>query len=218
MKRTIIMTIIFSLLSAISTYFLFHSMEGFKTEVKESKIAVKEMQGQVSAIENKYKNEIQYWVQKNNSLQKQIVKTETALGESRQRINFMRKKIEGTIETPSALKVLPNGEDLGGACDSLKEQVTQFISEAAIGDSLCDNEIFDLKTVIQNKDSALTVCEKSFFAMNNVVNNSLAQQTALADKLNLVDKKLRRENRKTKFLSAAVFVLSGVTTTLLLVK
>ena len=38
MKRTIIITIIFSLLSVISTYLLFDSMEGFKAEVMESKI------------------------------------------------------------------------------------------------------------------------------------------------------------------------------------
>ncbi|MBI3502295.1 MAG: hypothetical protein HY063_10925, partial [Bacteroidetes bacterium] len=145
MKRTIIITILFSLLSAISTYLLFHSMEGFKGEIKESKIAVKEMQGQVNSIENKYKNEIQYWMQKNNSLRQQIVKTETALGESKQNENSLQGKIHFLISEGKNLK---DTSEIISNCDSLKEKVNQFISETNVRDSLCDNEISELKTVI----------------------------------------------------------------------
>ncbi len=220
MKRTIIITLLFSLISSVSTYLLFHSMEGFKTEIRESKIAVKEMQSQVNSIENKYKSEIQYWVQKNSDLQNQIQQTETNMNVSKQKENSLQGKIQKMIASPTptlpvregdSVKVLPEGEDLGGA-------VKQYITETNVRDSLCDKEISELKNVIQNKDSAFAVCGRGFLAFHGVVDFSLAQQTALADKLSVADKKIRRSNFKSKLLTAGVMILSGVTTILLLKK
>ena len=215
MKRTIIITILFSLLSAISTYLLFDSMEGFKTEIKESKIIVKEMKDQVNAIENKYKSDIQYWVAKNNVLQSRIQETENALSQSKLKSNSLQGKIQLLI---SESKNYKDTSLIVSNCDSLKEKVKQFITETNQRDSLCDNEISDLKTVIQNKDSAMTECERSFSMLKTVTDSSLAKQNELADKLKLADKKIRRGNLKAKFLSATVFILSGVTSTLLLQK
>lgn len=213
MKRTIIITILFSLFSAISTYLLFNSMEGFKAEVMESKIAVREMQGQVNAIENKYKKEIQYWVAKNNRLNNRIQNTEVELSQSKQKANSLQGKIQILI---TESKTLSDTSEIVSNCDSLKEKTLEFISETNLKDSLSDSEISDLKNVIQNKDSAFAVCEKSFMQMKQISDSSLAMQNSLADKLHLADKTIRKENRKTKFLSAGLFVLSGITATLLL--
>mgnify|MGYP002622360578 FL=1 len=215
MKRTIIITILFGIISALSTYLLFDSMEGFKSELRESKIAVKEMQQQVTAIEDKYKLEILYWQNKNFKLTQRIQQTETALEESKQKAGTLQGKIKHLIAESTNLK---DTSDIVSNCDSLKTQVSQFIAETTIKDSLCDSEISDLKEVIQNKDSAMAVCQSSFASMLQVMNSSLDQQKDLADKLSLAEKEIRKGNRRTKFLSAAVFILSGVTTTLLLQK
>lgn len=214
-KKTIIITILFSLLSAISTYLLFDSMEGFKTDIGESKTAVKEMQTQMNTIENKYKTEIQYWVHKNDSLQQHVQKTEVALHESKQKTNSLQGKIHLLISESSNLT---DTSQIVSNCDSLKEQVNLYITETNLKDSLCDDEISDLKNVIQNKDSAFAVSERGFNGLTKLMDVSLARQTALAEQLNLAEKKIRRENRKTKFLSAGVFILSGITVTLLLHK
>lgn len=214
-KRTIIITVLFSLLSAVSTYLLFNSMEGFKTEIRESKTVLKEMQEQVNSIENKYKTEIQGWVIKNNVLQQQIQKTEVALGESKQKTTSLQGKIHVLI---SESKTLKDTGEIFSNCDSLKIQVTRFMAETNIKDSLYDNEIADLKTVIQNKDSAMAVCEKSFSMLKTVTDYSLAQQSALTDQLALADKKIRRANRKTKILSAGSMILGTITAVLLLRK
>jgi len=214
-KRAIIITVLFSLLSAISTYLLFDSMEGFKTEIRESKIVIKEMKGQVNSIENKYKTEIQYWVVKNNSLQHRIQRTEVALGESTQKANSLQGKIQVLILES---KTMQDTIEIISNCDSLKTKVMQFISETNVRDSLCDSEITDLKVILLNKDSAMSVCQNSFSMLKTVADASITEQDALADKLKLADKKIRRGNLKTKFLSATVFILSGVTATLLLQK
>ncbi|MBI4929285.1 MAG: hypothetical protein HY841_00865 [Bacteroidetes bacterium] len=215
MKKTIIITILFSLLSAISTYLLFNSMEGFKTEIRESKNVVKELKVQVSNIEENYKNQIQYWVVKNNALVNQIQNTEVALTQSTQKVNFLQGKIQLLI---SESKILKDTSDIITNCDSLKTQVMQFISETNMRDSLCDNEIADLKCVIQNKDSLVAVCENSFSMLRQVADSSLAQQSELTEKLKLADKKIHRSNLKTKILSAGILILSGATATLLLQK
>lgn len=213
MKRTIIITFLFSLISSISTYLLFHSMEGFKTEIKESKIAVKEMTTQINSIESKYKTEIQYWVQKNNVLQAQIQKTDFALTQSKQKEKSLQGKIQGLI---SESKNLKDTSQIISNCDSIKERVSQYIAETSVRDSLCDHEISQLKNVIQNKDSAMADCENSFTMLKQVADSSLAFQNKLTDELKLADKKIKRGNIKSKILTAGVMILSGITTTLLL--
>jgi len=215
MKRTILITIIFGIISCLSTIFFMNSMDGFKKEIKESKIAVKEMKSEINSIQSKYFQEISFWVSKNSYLQKRIAETETALSQATQNSNSLQGKIHAHISMSRNLK---DTVQIVSNCDSLKTQVTQFISETNLRDSLCDNEISDLKTVIQNKDSAMVVCEKSFSMLKTVADSSLAFQNNLTDELKRADKKIRRANLKTKFLSAGVMILSGITTVLLLHK
>ena len=215
MKRTILITIIFGIISCLSTIFFMNSMDGFKKEIRESKIALKEMKTEINSIESKYKNEIEYWVTKNNYLQKRIAETEINLNVSKQKENSLQGKIQAFISVSRDLK---DTIRIVSNCDSLKTQVTQFISETNVRDSLSDNEITDLKTVIQNKDSAMVVCEKSFSMLKTVADSSLAFQSNLTEQLKLADKKIRRANLKTKFLSAGAMILATVTTVLLLHK
>ena len=215
MKKTIIITFLFSLLSSISTYLLFHSMEGFKTEIKESKIATREMQNQLNVIEGNYKTQIQYWIQKNNVLQQQIQKTDFALTESTQKEKSLQGKIQVLI---SESNTLTDTSEIISNCDSIKENVNRYLSDANVKDSLYDREISELKTVIQNKDSEMAVCDKSFSMLKQVTDSSLAFQNKLTDELKLAERKTKRENIKSKFLSAGVMILSGATTFLLLRK
>jgi predicted RNase H-like nuclease (RuvC/YqgF family) len=215
MKRTIIITFLFSLISSVSTYLLFHSMEGFKTEIKESKIALMQMKQQVNSIENSYKEQVQYWIQKNSYLQSQIEKTDSTMTASRQKEKSLQAKIQQLF---SKSKILKDTSEVISNCDSVKDNVSQLISETNIRDSLCDTEISELKTLIQNKDSAIAVCEKSFSLLRQVTDSSFAFQNKLNNELKLADKKIRRGNIKSKFLSAGVMILSAATTILLLKK
>jgi chromosome segregation ATPase len=214
-KRTVIITFLFGFFSALSSLLLYHSIEGFKSELKESKIVIKEMTAQVNSIESNYQSQLQYWIRKNSYLQEQIQKTDFALTESKQKEKSLQGKIQGLI---SESKTLTDTSEIISNCDSIKEKTEQFISETNIRDSLCDTEISELKTLIQNKDSAMALCQNSFSMLKQVTDSSLAFQNKLTDELKLADKKIRRGNIKSKFLTAGVMILSGVTTTLLLKK
>ncbi len=214
-KRTVIITFLFGVFSALSSLLLYHSMEGFKSELKESKIAIKEMTAQVNSIESNYKTQLQYWIQKNNYLQEQIQKTDFALSQSKQK----EKSLQGSIQVLiSESKDLKDTSQIVSNCDSIKERVSQFISETNTRDSLCDNEIADFKILVQNKDSAMTVCENSFSMLKQVTDSSLAFQNKLTEDLKRANKEIKRGNIKSKFLTAGVMILSGVTTILLLKK
>ena len=212
-KRTVILTFLFGVFSALSSMLLYHSMEGFKSELKESKIAVKEMTAQVNSIESNYQSQLGYWIRKNNYLQEQIQKTDFALSQSKQKEKSMQGKIQGLI---SESKTLKDTSEIISNCDSIKTETERFISETNIRDSLCDKEIYELKTVIQNKDSAMAVCQNSFSMLKQVTDSSLSFQNKLTDELKLADRKIKRGNIKSKFLTAGIMILSGVTTTLLL--
>lgn len=214
-KRAIIITFLLGILSALSTYLLFDSMEGFKKEIKESKIVIKEMKAQVSLIETNYQSEIRYWVNKNMALQSRIQETNFALEKSRLKEKSMQGKILSLI---SESKNITDTSAFISNCDSIKERVTEFIAETNIKDSLCNSEITDLKEVIQNQDSAMVVCQNSFSMLKQVTDSSFAFQNKLADELSLANKKLKREKIKSKFLSAGIMILSGATTFFLLQK
>lgn len=214
-KRTVIITFLFGVFSALSSILLYHSIEGFKTEIKESKTATKEMQSQLNFIESNYKTQIQYWIQKNNVLEQQIQRTDFALTESKQKTKSLQGKIQVLI---SESKTFTDTSAIVSNCDSIKESVSQYIAETSVKDSLCDKEISELKTVIQNKDSAMTVCDRSFSMLRQLTDSSFAFQNKLSDELKLADRKIRRGNIKSKFLTAGLMILSGVTTTLLLKK
>lgn len=214
-KRAIIITFLLGILSALSTYLLFDSMEGFKKEIKESKNVIKEMKAQVSLIESNYQSEVRYWINKNMVLQSRIKETDLALEKSRMKEKSMQGKILSLI---SESKTITDTSEFISNCDSIKERVTQFIAETNIKDSLCNSEITDLKEVIQNQDSAMTVCQNSFSMLKQVTDSSFAFQNKLADELSLANKKLKRERIKSKFLSAGIMILSGATTFLLLQK
>jgi len=232
MKRTIIITVLFSLISSVSTYLLFHSMEGFKTEIKESKKVVKELKAEVNSIEENHKSEIQYWTAKNSDLQKQINETETNLNVSTQREKLLQGKIQALPQLSYARNLRlssggaftsgssPMGREGRGLKDlgEAKDLVTQYIAETNVRDSLCDHEISELKNVIQNKDSLAADCEKSFSMLKTVADSSITFQNKLTDDLTLADKKIKRGNLKTKFLSAGVMILATATTILLLEK
>ncbi len=149
-KRTVIITFLFGLVSALSSILLYHSMEGFKQEVKESKIAVREMQGEITRIETNYHSQIQYWVQKNNVLQKQIQQTDFALTQSQQKEKSLQGKIQ-VLLTES--KILKDTSAIVSNCDSIKQDISQYITDANMQDILCEKEISELKTLIQKKDS-----------------------------------------------------------------
>lgn len=214
-KRTVIITFLFGMFSALSTYLFYDSMEGFRKEIKESKITIREMKEQVGNIESKYQSEIHYWMQKNISLQNRIQQTDMALDQSRKKEKSLQGKIVSLI---TESKTLTDTFSIVTNCDTLKEKVTQYMAEANVKDSLCDSEINDLKEVIQNQDSAMSVCQKSFSMLKQVTDNSLAFQEKLTDELNSANRKLKREKIKSKFLTAGVMILSGVTTFFLLQK
>lgn len=215
MKKTIIITFLFGLISALSTYLLFDSMEGFRKEIKESKIATQEMKQQVSSIEASYQEQIRYWIGKNMVLQNRIQQTDLELERSRMKEKSMQGKILSLI---SESNTMTDTFSIVSNCDTLKERITEFIAETNIKDSLCNAEITDLKTVILNQDSAMVVCQSSFTMLKQVTDSSFALQTRLTDELNRANKQLRKERRKSKLLTAGIMILSGTTTFLLLQK
>ncbi len=215
MKRTVIITLIFSLISSLSTYLLFHSMEGFKSEIKESKFVVKEMKEQINSIEENYKSEMERWMEKSFVLQNQIAKTDSNLTLSKQKEKSLQGKIQKLI---SESKEMQDTSAIISNYDSVKTQTEKFISETFIRDSLCDKEISELKCLAEQKDSAMAVCQSSFSALKQLADSSISFQNKLTDELASANKKIKKANLKSKFLTAGVMVLSGATTFLLLQK
>jgi hypothetical protein len=208
-KKTLLITILLSLISSASTYWLVKAMEGFKMEIRTSGDEVQKLKVQIQFIVSDYIEKKQQWDEKDRVQKKQVAKTDSLLSASKIKQSKEQSKVEAFIQDTS---------QCNETCDSTKENLRSYVDATQERDSLCDNEVVQLKEIIQTKDSALNDCNESFLMMQQAADSSVATAGKLAEQLKLADKSLRRNNIKSKFLSSAVLVLSGATAILLLGK
>jgi hypothetical protein len=210
-KKTLLITILLSLISSASTYWLVDSMNGFKSEIKKQNDALVQLASRVAVISDNYIKQREHWQQKDSVQKKQLAKTDTALSKAKQKQTLLQAKLEENLAC--------NEDDCDSSCcDSVQEDVKEYIDATVERDSLCDEEISELKEIVQTKDSALNDCNESFLLLKQTTDSSIVMQTHLVEQLKLADKELRKKNLKSKILSSAVLVLSGATAILILKK
>jgi hypothetical protein len=212
-KQTALFMILFGITVMSGSYFLFERKENHQSEVKNSKEQISNLKSKIKTIEKDYETAVSKLEKRNDSLQSQIQNTESAFIEAKRKVLLLRGNVSALadkviIEKDTVQKLT--------ACDTLAVEVQNLIAANIVSDSLCDVKIEELKSVIANRDSVIAIGEQSFEALKQSAESSLAQQMELTDKLKMADKKISRGKIKTKIFSAAVMVLSGITTALLI--
>lgn len=213
MKKKTTFIILYGAIMALAGYFFSEKTNSSKTEVTQSMEKINQLQNKLNSIDKNYKMEIQHFEKKNDSLQNEVKKTETALMEEKKKVLLLRgnaitlaNRVITATDTAQKLK----------DCDTLAIEVKNLITESNVKDSLCDEEINGLKAIVENRDSVLTVCEKSYLSIKTVADSSIQQQQLLTAQLQIADKHFKKAKFKNKILAAGVMILSGVTASLLL--
>jgi len=208
MKRTAIIISILALIAGFCTYTLLSS-SGEKPPDGQI-IPVKTLEKQVSDIESRYAAEIKSLSRQNDSLKRVIANSRKELMLQKQqllsreavvtRIIVKTKEVRDTI-----LKIV--------YCDSLQTQVDSLISEVNCRDSLWEQQTQQLKKEVQNRDSTVALCQKSFQELKSATEDSFTQQKELQDRLGGAERKLKRRTIQSKVLAAGFMIVSGIAAT-----
>jgi|GEM_PF-4709732 hypothetical protein len=208
MKRSAIIISILALIAGFCTYTLLSSSGEKPPDGKI--IPVKTLEKQVSDIESNYLNQIRTLSRQNDSLKRVIASSRKELMIQKQqilsreavvtRIIVQTKEVRDTV-----LKIV--------YCDSLQTQVDSLISEVNCRDSLWEQQTEQLKKEVQNRDSTVALCQKSFLELKSATEDSFTQQKELQDRLGGVERKLKRRTIQSKVLAAGFMIVSGIAAT-----
>jgi hypothetical protein len=205
MKRSTIALSILALLAALSLGTLFFTSSGEKPP--DNIVPVKTLEKQVSDIDSRYTEKIRQLTKQNDSLKRVIRATGKELMLQNQKLlqregTVTRIVIETKQVRDTVLKIV--------YCDSLQGQVDSLITEVNQRDSLWELHTEDLRKEIQNRDSTVATCSKSFQELKSATEDSFTQQKELQDRLSGAERKLKRRTIQSKLLATGVLILSGV--------
>jgi hypothetical protein len=94
--------------------------------------------------------------------------------------------------------------------EPIANTVTDFIENSNIRDSICDANIIQLQEQVSNKDSTLQLQQEKNIQLKSAFNQSLQQQTILEQETKFYKKKFKIQKIKSKIISAATLILSGI--------
>lgn len=154
-----------------------------------------------------YRNQLTAFKITNDSLQRELLVTKQKLKVSQG--DALKNKL--LVKQRIAKDASDTLEKLAD-CDSLKQEVTDYVASVEVQDSLQEKAITELEAIVSNKDSALVSCDNGFQAMANLANSSIQQQQKVEQALQKANKTIKRKTAVTYILTGTTVVLVGITT------
>lgn len=141
-----------------------------------------------------------------NKTQKQLIATKIKLEQSKfDLVKLLEKDTSG-------LSVEQKLDD----CDSLKEEVSDYVFWVDSTQSDYETTIKQLNNIVAVKDSEIVVCQISYTQLKSISDDNLQRERKLTEDLETAYKQQRKNRIQNKFLAAGFLILTGVTTSLLI--
>ncbi len=188
-------------------------------------VKTKELEKEFSQKEESYQLRFGELQKKNISLQQELISTQAELFI----IKAKTKSKERQINKRIAPKGMPAKELLkksGGGllaidsslspCDSLVLEVTEYIEENAIKDSLYEVHISLQDSAIVTKDSIICMHESKYQDLKTSFKVSLVQQYQLEEANQNLSKKIKRQKKRSRAAALGGMIVTGIVSGLLL--
>ncbi|MEO7982933.1 MAG: hypothetical protein ABI688_02515 [Bacteroidota bacterium] len=192
-----------------------------KDSSDKSFISPKVLKQQADSIKVSYQAKITHLESKNQELQKELSTIKTQLDAAKTKT----KKSATTIKKMIGPKGYPAKELLKkvnqptvemdnslSPCDSLAEEVSEYIHDTEFKDSLYEARISIQDNVINVKDSVISASTKQFEKLSMVFDQSIHEQIKLASEYKQLRKQVKWQKRKGKLLAFGTAILSGLAT------
>lgn len=165
---------------------------------------------QAEEIDSSLQQQIKELEIRNDSLRKEVENTKSSLKESRYKAFQLQDKVAQLTE---AVKQEADTVQKLAYCDSLQDEVRNLITQSNANDSICDVVIAQLEQETDNLRSMVSEYKEGYNELKDLLDKSFKQNEALSLQLEETEGKLRKVQRRNRFLGAGLVFLSGVVTT-----
>lgn len=180
----------------------------------------KELQKQADEIEKTYQERLTELESKNQTLQQELKGAKDQLSA----IKTKTKQKEATIKKIIEPKGFPAKELLKkvnsssltidsslSPCDSLVQEVSEYMQENEVKDSLYELQVSTQENIIITKDSVIGLQSKQHDELQTLFGQSLATQETLTKENVQLRRQFKRQKFRNRLLSIGVTILSGIT-------
>ena len=218
-----VITLILGILIGLLSWFLFDlsANDLLTTSSVDNSEAIKK---EIAAKEALHQEKITELENKNDELQKDLKTVKEQLAS----IKSQTKKRETTIKTilePKGIAAKDLLEKVAHSvpidsslsqCDSLAKEVSEYIDENSVKDSLYETHISKLDSTIAIKDSIIQLKNKLHIDLSNTVSKLLNDREALLRENKALRKEFKRQKRKSKFVTVGLMILTATAANYLL--
>jgi hypothetical protein len=173
---------------------------------------------QAADIENTYQTKFTELENKNQQLQNELKTTKEQLTtiklKTKQRENSIKRIIEPKGFPAKELLAKVNSSVIVDSslspCDSLAQEVSKYVEENEVKDSLYQSQINTLDSIVAVKDSVIRFKTELHSEWIDVFTEALDQQVILQKENQQLRKLFKRQKRKSKLITAGLMILSAV--------
>ena len=218
-----VITLILGILIGLLSWFLF-DLSANDLLTTSSVDNTEKIKKEIAAKEALHQEKITELENRNDELQKDLNTVKEQLAS----IKSQTKKRETTIKKilePKGMAAKDLLEKVGHSvpvdsnlspCDSLANEVSGYIEENVVKDSLYETQISKLDSTIEIKDSIIQLKNKMHIDLSNTVSKLLNDHEALLRENKALRKEFKRQKRKGKLVTAGLMILSATAANYLL--
>lgn len=187
---------------------MFYPISCKKQKENASQESVEILRKEQERLNKSVQVRLQVLSKRNDSLQYQLRSINQKLSGSKAQLLVKRNHVKQLVQSSN---------DSGGTpCDSLKQAVTDYVSNDEHQDSLYEANIETLENIVEIKDSSLQVATDALHQSGQLIQQSLATQEAVEKDLDKSQRKLKRKQVLNRVLAGSTLVLATVTTILII--
>lgn len=211
MKKVPIVILITAL--CIGLFLLFSTCSNDTEHLKPDKEQVRSAEQEANLVEEYYQNAFIHLKVHSDSLEKELSKAQRQLIATKIKLEQSKFDVVKLVEKDTVgLSVEQKLID----CDSLKEEVSDYVVWVDSTQSCYETTIRELTNIVAVKDSEIVVCQISYTQLKSINDDNLKRERKLTEDLETAYKQQRKKQIQNKVLAVGFLILSGVTTSLLI--
>ena len=201
--------IVFTLGLLLGLFYSFMYRTLFVVPVKPSvsKKSVVEIKKEVAQSEVVYAGHMDSLKKKNTKLEQELVGTKKTLTEVKKQNHSLKVQVYALIDRRKEPTLGDQVTD--NDCDSLITTVEYLMQSNTEKDSLLEVVALNVEEQLKNKDSTITLKDEQYKNLKTSFEKSLSNQQQLIEENKLLGRQEKKQKLKSKFLSAAILIISG---------
>lgn len=212
-KKTILLLLSFAMLIVIGTHLLFKPMK--EIQPSASAQTIQQVDQKMNQLNTSHKVELNKLKKNNDFLLAKIKQSKKQVQSIQKHSNYLQQSLQQSLQSLSSQQPLLNNEDTSSyvvQCDSLQNQINDFISIENNKDSIVNEQFLIYEELIIAKDSTIQ-CFESDYAQLQTFNDTLnkVNNTLLLENRKVSKKYARIKNRNRIFYGTA-FIIAGIFT------